>query len=117
MINWIPIVSFEQLQEITERSQEFPCIIFKHSTSCPISALAKHRLENYWDVETKVADFYFLDLIRYRDLSNAIAEQYQVRHESPQLLLIRDGKCDYNSSHLDITAQETKDQLGVPVNS
>lgn len=117
MINWIPIVSFEQLHEITERSKALPCIIFKHSTSCSISALAKHRLENYWDVNADAVAFYYLDLIRFRDVSNAIAEDFQVRHESPQLLLIRDGNCVYHSSHLDITAHQIKDQLGIAVNS
>jgi bacillithiol system protein YtxJ len=117
MINWIPVVSFEQLHEIEERSKELPCIIFKHSISCSISALAKHRLENYWDMPAEVAEFYFLDLIRYRNLSNAVAETYQVRHESPQLLLIRDGACVYHSSHLDIGVQQLKTQLGVPLNS
>ncbi|MEZ4992081.1 MAG: bacillithiol system redox-active protein YtxJ [Saprospiraceae bacterium] len=112
MINWIPIVSFEQLQEIEERSKVLPCIIFKHSISCSISALAKHRLENYWDVTSEIADFYYLDLIRFRNLSNAISENYQVRHESPQLLMIRNGVCVYHTSHLDITVHQLKEQLG-----
>lgn len=117
MINWIPFDTVEQLEEIRERSKVLPCIIFKHSTSCSISSLAKHRLENYWDLATDQVAVYFLDLLRYRAISNQIAEDYGVWHESPQLLLIRDGKCIYHTSHLDITVHNLKEQLGVPINS
>lgn len=117
MINWIPITSAEQLHEISERSKDIPCLIFKHSTSCSISSLVKHRLENYWDLDNNQLEVYFLDLIRYRSISNQIAEDYRVWHESPQVLLIRNGVCSYHGSHLDITAQNIKGELGVAVDS
>ena len=114
MINWIPLVSVEQLPDIVERSTEVPCFVFKHSISCPISALSKHRLEHYWDLAESRAEFYFLDLIRHRDVSNLVAGTFQVRHESPQVLLIRNGQCVYHASHLDITAGTLQAQLNVP---
>lgn len=117
MINWIPFDTVEQLSEIEERSKVLPCIIFKHSTSCSISALTKHRLENYWDIDDTQVEVYFLDLIRFRHISNLVAETFAVRHESPQILMIRDGKCVYHSSHLDITAGNIKEQLKVPIDS
>ncbi|PHN08440.1 bacillithiol system redox-active protein YtxJ [Flavilitoribacter nigricans] len=117
MINWIPFNSVEQIHEIQERSKEVPCLIFKHSTSCSISALAKHRLENYWDLDDTQVEVYFLDLLRHRPISNQIAEDYGVWHESPQILLIRDGKCVYHSSHLDITVHNIKEHLEVPMDS
>lgn len=113
MVNWIPLDRAEQLQHIAQRSNQIPCIIFKHSTSCSISSLARHRLENYWDLEEDQAEFYLLDLLRHRDISNGIAEHYGVRHESPQILIIRDGHCISHSSHLDITAGGIKAHLGV----
>lgn len=116
MINWIPLNSAEQLHEIQERSKEIPCLIFKHSTSCSISSLVKHRLENYWDLDDGLVEVYFLDLLRYRPISNQIAETYGVWHESPQVLLIRDEKCVYHTSHLDISVHNIKAQLGVPTN-
>lgn len=115
MINWIPLVSTGQLSEIMERSVALPCFIFKHSISCSISSLSKHRLEQYWDLNDGEAEFYFLDLIRHRDVSALVAGAFDVRHESPQILLIRNGRCIYNTSHLDITVDHLKEQLKVPV--
>jgi bacillithiol system protein YtxJ len=117
MINWIPLNSVEQIHEIQERSKEIPCLIFKHSTSCSISGLVKHRLENFWDLEDSQVEVYFLDLLRYRSISNQVAEDYGVWHESPQILLIRDGECVYHTSHLDISVHSLKEQLGVPMDS
>ena len=117
MINWIPITSPEQIREIQERSKEIPCLIFKHSTSCSISALARHRLENAWDLNDNQVEVYFLNILRYRAISNQLAEDYEVWHESPQILLIRDEKCHYHSSHLDISVNQIKEQLEVPMDS
>ncbi len=108
MINWIPLESSSQLDTIAQKSHDVPCIIFKHSTRCNISVMAKSRFEKYWDFDDKEIQSYFLDLLSFRFLSNEIAERFNVYHESPQLLLIRNGECIYDASHLDISVAELK---------
>ncbi len=97
--NWIMLAEMDQLDEIDNISMSRPVVLFKHSTSCGISAGAKYRLESDWDQIPEDVSFYFLDLLRYRPISNAIAERYLVRHESPQILVIREGKAIYSASH------------------
>lgn len=106
MIQWIPLDSESQLDEIVEQSNNTPCLIFKHSTRCNISSMAKTRLEKSWDFSTSEMKPYYLDLIAFRGISNAIAEKFGVYHESPQVLLIRNGECTYDASHLDISVEE-----------
>lgn len=109
-INWIPLTDLGQLNEIIELSNEKPVAIFKHSTRCSVSRMALKQFEN----EFNSADFvetYFLDLIAYRDVSNEIATRFQVVHQSPQLVLIKDGKSVYDASHSDIDAQELKSKI------
>ena len=100
-MNWITLQTEAQLEEIRQRSASRPQLIFKHSTRCSTSALVKGRLERAKQPET--IDFYFLDLIRNRPVSNRIAETFFVEHESPQVLLIRHGECVYDESHMGIT--------------
>jgi bacillithiol system protein YtxJ len=115
MINWIPIQDISQVEEIKAYSGQVPCLIFKHSTRCSISTVARYRLEGDWDVPEEVTRVYFLDLIAYRDVSNYIAETFEVYHESPQVLLIRGGECVFDASHLDITVPELREMIGVSV--
>lgn len=112
-VNWLPLTTVSQLEDIAEQSKSTPCIIFKHSTRCSISSMAKYRLENKWDIDDRGLTPYFLDLIAYREVSNAVMDFFGVRHESPQLLLIRDGRCSYHASHMDIRVQELKDFLSI----
>jgi len=108
-MQWHPITSIDQITQIKEESKEQPVVIFKHSTHCSISATAKSRLERQWtDAELGQVKPYYLDLLAYRPISNEIAQSFEVRHESPQLLLIKDGKCHYHGSHLSINLQEVK---------
>ena len=109
MINWNKITSIAQLEAIAERSNTVACLIFKHSTTCSISAMSKTRLEKNWDFNAADIEPYFLDLLSFRPISAAIAERFQVHHESPQVLLIRDGACIYDASHLDISVEELHD--------
>jgi bacillithiol system protein YtxJ len=111
MTPWIPLVDARQIDEIKERSKSVPCVVFKHSTRCSISSMAQFRLEEAWDFAEGEVEPYFLDLIAFRHLSNQIAEDFQEHHESPQLLLIVDGECVYEASHLDIDAQELRASL------
>ena len=110
-MNWISLESIGQINKIIERSYEVPCAIFKHSTRCSISSMAKFRLEGDWDLSNNEIEAYHLDLIAHRDISNQIAETFSVHHESPQILLIKNGECIYDSSHLDITMEELKEGL------
>lgn len=105
-MNWHPIKTAEDVYAIEQRSHDVPCLIFKHSTSCPISGLAKMRLEGDWDFPADKLETYYLDLLAHRDVSHLIADHFSVHHESPQVLLIRDGQCTYDNSHLDISVSE-----------
>lgn len=67
------------------------------------------RLEGDWSLAEEQLEVYFLDLIRYRVLSQLIAQHFEVQHESPQVLLIRDGECVYDNSHLDINMAEIEE--------
>jgi bacillithiol system protein YtxJ len=110
-MNWIPLSSEAQLKDIVANTDQ-PAIIFKHSTRCSISSAALSRLERSWK-EDEVAPLkaYFLDLLSYRPVSNQIARTLDIVHQSPQLLLIHDGKCVYNASHMEISYPELKKQL------
>ena len=104
-INWNELTDLGQLNEIIFISNEKPVAIFKHSTRCSVSRMALKQFENEFNSSDKVTP-YFLDLIAHRDISNAIADQFGVTHQSPQLILIKDGKAIYNVSHSDIDAEE-----------
>jgi bacillithiol system protein YtxJ len=91
-------------------SNEKPVVIFKHSTRCSVSRFALKQFENEFDLEDKV-EAYFLDLLEHRAISNEIASRFGVYHQSPQLLLIKDGKSVYDVSHSDIDAGELKCKL------
>src|SRR6476659_3529408 len=103
-MNWNELVSEDQLQQIKDKSFERPQVIFKHSTRCSISSVAKSRLEKWKPTED--LDFYYLDLIRYRTISTKITEVFHVNHESPQVLVVKNGECVYDESHLGISLQE-----------
>ena len=103
-MNWIQLQSTDQLSEI--KNLPGYSLIFKHSTRCSISMMAKRRFELDWDSLPKELPLYFLDLIQHRDISNQIAQQFHVHHESPQLLLIKDGECILDQSHGGISVDE-----------
>lgn len=103
-MTWIDLVSEEQLHHIRNKSMAKPQVIFKHSTRCSISALAKSRLDK--SIPPPNMDFYFLDLIKYRGISNKIAKEFNVYHESPQVLVIKDGASVYDESHTGIDMSE-----------
>jgi bacillithiol system protein YtxJ len=108
-MNWIDLNSMQQLADIKELSKTRPQIIFKHSTRCSISSMAKSRLERNEQPES--GDFYFLDLLKHRSISNQIAEDFAVAHESPQILLIKNTECVYEESHSGIQMDEIAEQL------
>ncbi len=108
-MNWLPLTDANQLDAIAEKSNARGVVIFKHSTRCSISHMAKGRLDRS-DSITDV-DFYYLDLIAYRSISDEIAKRFQVHHESPQILLIRNGECVYAESHNGIIIEEIQEQI------
>ena len=104
-MKFIPLEKEDQLEKI--KSAEGYNVIFKHNTTCPISKGARQRFEEEADNLEKVDAVYFLDLLAHRDISDAIAKEFDVEHESPQLLLIKDGKCTYSESMSDISVAAT----------
>ena len=103
-MQWQSLTDEMTLNKIQEDSFEMPQVIFKHSTRCPISATAKSRFERSFQEEYRSKmDFYLLDLIAFRPVSNAIASQWNIVHESPQLLVISKGEVCYHDSHYGIS--------------
>lgn len=99
-MKWQKLQSADQLAEIKSLSTTKPVLIFKHSTRCSISSMALSRLERAWKEEdNSKIEPYYLDLIEYRPISNQIAQEFNVMHESPQVLVIKDGKCLHTNSH------------------
>lgn len=106
MITWQMLQSLEQLEDIDSLSRNQKVLIFKHSTRCSISSIAKNRLESEWNNDDIDMIPFLLDLINYRDISNEIASKYHVYHESPQALVISNGDCTDHFSHLDISVEQ-----------
>lgn len=106
-MNWIKLNDINQLKDIQQQSNQRPQVIFKHSTRCSISSMVLKRLEREGRPENM--DFYFLDLIKYRDISNKVSDLFNVNHESPQILMIKNGGCVYDESHYGITMDALTD--------
>lgn len=106
-MNWTQLTTEEAIEEAKKLSDDKPVIIFKHSTRCPVSQMALSWFERSWkDEEMEEVEPYFLDLISYRPVSAKVANEFSVQHESPQLLLIRKGKCIFHRSHSNISYKE-----------
>ncbi|MFS4457025.1 bacillithiol system redox-active protein YtxJ [Maribacter sp. 2304DJ31-5] len=105
-IPWIGLTAREQLDEITDKSKERPQLIFKHSTTCGISRMVLNMFTSGYDLQEGLMDLYFLDLHAYREISNAIASKFQVMHQSPQLLIIKNGVVVAHDSHGGISEME-----------
>ncbi len=102
-MHWIALESEAQLAEIKNNSAS--SLIFKHSTRCHISNMVLRYFEKEWDVNANIPT-YFLDLLAFPQLSREVANIFQVHHESPQVLLIKNGECIFDASHNEISAQE-----------
>lgn len=105
-IAWRNLIDLGQLKEIDTLSFEKPVLIFKHSTRCSISRFALKNFENEYKYSTDDFYLYFLDLLEHRAISNEIAIQFGIHHQSPQLLVIKEGKCIYSESHDGIDATQ-----------
>jgi len=103
-MNWIPLTTLAQLEDIINANTT--AVIFKHSTRCVVSNMARRNLELDKNLMPDNVNFYFLDLIAHRDISNQIASTWNVRHESPQILIVEGNTCKYNASHSEIEMQD-----------
>ena len=110
-LNWNALTEIKQLDSIIEESADKPVVIFKHSTRCSISRMALKNFEREYNLEESEVAPYFLDLLEHRDISNEIAHKFQVIHQSPQLLLIKNGKSVYDVSHSEIDAEALKSKV------
>ncbi len=108
-IPWKTISSLDMANEAIQDSHNQPILIFKHSTTCPISSIAKLRLESDWNLNDLPA--YYIDVKSERASSLHVAEALQVHHESPQMIIVANGDAIYDISHLDINIQEVHDGL------
>jgi len=111
LMNWIPLENTDELEALLTRSNHRPQVIFKHSTRCSVSSMIKNRLER--SEAPPEIDFHYLNLIRFRALSNEIATKFDVHHESPQVLLIENGECIYAEDHSAIHMEEIKEQINL----
>jgi len=107
------ITTNDELNECLERSKEAPLFVFKHSTRCPISARANSRVAEYLQSgQENIPGFYMLKVVESRALSLALADRVGVEHQSPQLLLIDQGQCTWNTSHHNINAENIEEAIG-----
>ena len=102
-LNWNRLTELSQLNEIEITSTHKPVVIFKHSTRCGVSRMVLSQFEANTDFDEDGVDLYYLDLLNYREISNDIAERFQVHHQSPQMLILKDRKVIHYSSHSEIT--------------
>ena len=109
-MNWTLLTDIAQLVILKEKSFIQPQVIFKHSTRCSISSMVKNRLDK--SEPPHHIPFHFLDLIRHRNVSDKIAEEFLVEHESPQILVIKNGECIYDESHTGISMDDIVDKAG-----
>ena len=102
-LSWTPLVSVEEINTIKEISKNQSVLIFKHSTRCGISRLVIKQFESLFNEENKQLKVYYLDLLNFREVSSKLSEVFQVIHQSPQLLVIKNGISVYDESHYEIT--------------
>jgi bacillithiol system protein YtxJ len=101
--NWNKLEDIAQIDQLKNESKERPVLIFKHSTRCSISAMAWDRLKRNWKPEdSEKITPYYLDLIRFREISNLLAKDFDVEHESPQVIIVKKGVATYHNSHMGI---------------
>jgi bacillithiol system protein YtxJ len=110
-VNWIPLKSLDQLEEINQISNKEAIVIFKHSTRCGISRMVLKSFEKQFDDTMSTLKVYYLDLLNYRELSSEVGFKYQILHQSPQLLVIKNGIAVEHASHYDITTIDLKAYL------
>lgn len=106
LASWYILESEQQLYNALEKSFEKTVVFFKHSTRCGTSLHAKHKLETDWKNLQAEIDFYYLDLLQHRNISNKIAFDLNVIHQSPQVIVVKNGKAIYSTSHNAISVDD-----------
>ncbi len=96
--SWQDLSDMDQLDGLFNTSQQRNVAIFKHSTRCGVSRVVKNDIAKNWDASVEI-EFHYLDLLAHRDISNAIADRTGILHESPQLIVLRNGMVKYHASH------------------
>ncbi|TXD49335.1 bacillithiol system redox-active protein YtxJ [Polaribacter sp. IC073] len=102
-LNWLPLTSLEQLETIKEKSNTEAILIFKHSTRCGISSMVIKQFEKLFTEEHQNLKVYYLDLLNYRNVSDEVGAKFHVMHQSPQLIVVRNGVSVHDAAHNDIT--------------
>lgn len=111
-MDWTELTQPGDIKEAVEGSLKKPVLIFKHSTRCSLSSAALNRIQRNMNKLMPVADLYLVNVIQNRNVSNSIAENFSIKHESPQVLVFYDGRCVYTASHLAIDASSILDAIG-----
>ena len=110
-INWLHLINIDQIKQIRSLSKSETVFIFKHSTRCGISKMVIKRFENMFNESMSNVKVYYLDLLNYRDVSDKVGVTFNVIHQSPQLLIIKNEVSVFNASHQDITSIKLQDYL------
>ena len=104
-VAWKKLADLGQLNEMVAESIDKPVLVFKHSTRCVVSRMVLKQFENEFNLQEKITP-YFLDLLEHRNVSNEIANRFGVFHQSPQLIVIKNGNAVFNDSHESIDAKQ-----------
>ena len=107
-VKFFTLDKMEQFDEMDEISATKCVVIFKHSTRCSISRMALKQFDTEFNYPNEKIVWYLLDLLNHRDLSNEIAHRYNITHQSPQILVIKNRKAVFNASHDSIAAEDMK---------
>lgn len=111
-MNWNKLTEEGQIDAIKQLSEETPVLIYKHSTRCSLSSMSLNRLQRNWkDEDNQQVAPYFLDLIANRQLSDQVSIDFGIPHESPQVILVKNGKAVYDNSHYGISYSEIMENL------
>ncbi|MAP54072.1 bacillithiol system redox-active protein YtxJ [Altibacter sp.] len=110
-VPWHRLTDVDQLDTLEEESKEKPIVIFKHSTRCGISAMVLRQFESAYDLTEAEIKLYFLDLLQHRNISNEVASRFGVTHQSPQVLVIKNGNVVHHDSHHSISAAHLKEYI------
>ena len=107
-LEWYNLGSITDLKAAIQYSNEQPILLFKHSTRCSISTSALERLKRNWNSSEVNVRAFYLDLLNHKDVSAEIAGLLRVEHQSPQMILVKDGAAIFSASHMDIDFEAVK---------
>ncbi len=108
---WVSIESVSQLDEILQNTGELPIVLFKHSTRCSISTMVLNNFEQNWSLSEEACTLYYIDLLKFRDVSNRIEELTGIMHQSPQVIVIAEKEIIYDATHSSIDAKRIESAI------